>query len=124
MAYRARAVFIEWEGRRILCCDYAGLEDQAEALDAFEQVRGAVVGEPRGTVLTLSDIRATRLDRTMLRKLIGLTLHNRDYVRAAAVVGVTPEQRRELDDVQRVSGRHFELFDTLEDARDWLVAQP
>ncbi len=124
MAYRPRAVFIEWEGRRILCCDYAGLADPAEAVDAFDQVRRAVAGEPPGTVLTLSDVRASRLDRSMQRKLMELTLHNREFVRAAAVVGLSPLQRRELDDVQRVSGRTFALFDTLEEARDWLAAHP
>jgi hypothetical protein len=124
VAYRPRAVFIEWDGRRILCCDYAGLEDPAEAADAIDQVRQAVAGEPPGTVLTLSDVRFARLDRSMQRKLMELTLHNRDYVRAAAVVGLSPLQRRELDDVQRVSGRTFALFDTLEEGRDWLTGHP
>jgi len=123
VSYRPRAVYIDWEGRRILCCDYAGLEDQAEALDAFDQVRRAVAGEPPGTVLTISDVRASRLDRTMQRKLMELTLHNRDYVCAAAVVGLTADQRRDLDDVQRVSQRRFALFDDLDAARDWLLAQ-
>jgi len=123
VTYRPRAVYIEWEGRRILCCDYAGLEDQAEALDAFDQVRRAVAGEPPGTVLTISDVRASRLDRTMQRRLMQLTLHNRDFVRAAAVVGLTADQRRDLDDVQRVSQRSFALFDDLDAARDWLLAQ-
>ena len=123
MTYRPRAVFIEWEGRRILCCDYAGLEDQAEAVDAFDQVRRAVAGEPPGSVLTISDVRATRLDRTMQRKLMELTLHNRDFVRAAAVVGLTPAQRGDLDDIERVSQRRFALFDDLDAARDWLAAQ-
>jgi hypothetical protein len=124
MAFRPRAVFIEWAGRRMLCCDYAGLEDHAEACDAFEQVRRAVAGEPPGTVLTLSDVRASRLDRAMQRKLMELTIHNRAFVRAAAVVGLSPAQRRDLADVERVSGRHFEVFDTLEEARDWLAGQP
>jgi hypothetical protein len=117
-------VFIEWDGRRILCCDYAGLEDHGEALDAFDQVRRAVAAEPPGTVLTLSDVRASHLDRTMQRKLMELTIHNREFVRAAAVVGLSAAQRRDLADVERVSGRHFEVFDTLEEARDWLTARP
>jgi hypothetical protein len=123
VTYRNRAEFIDWQGRRILCCDYAGLEEQAEALDAFDQVRRAVADEPAGTVLTISDVRASRLDRTMQRKLMELTLHNREFVRAAAVVGLSAEQRRDLDDVQRVSQREFAVFDTLEAARDWLLAQ-
>jgi hypothetical protein len=124
VSFRPRAVFIEWDGRRILCCDYAGLEDQREALDAFDQVRRAVAKEPPGTVLTLSDVRASRLDRTMQRKLMELTIHNRDFVRAAAVVGLSPDQRRDLAGIERVSGRQFTVFDTLEEARDWLVAHP
>lgn len=123
VTYRQRAMFIEWEGRRILCCDYAGLADQAEALDAFDQVRRAVAAEPPGSVLTLSDVRDSRLDRTMQRKLMEMTVQNRPYVKAAAVVGLTAEQRRNLDDVQRVSQREFTLFDTLEAARDWLAAR-
>jgi len=123
LAFRPRAVFIEYEGHRILCCDYAGLEDHAEALDAFDQVRRAVAAEPPGSVLTISDVRASRLDRTMQRGLMELTLHNREYVRAAAVVGLGTEQRRDLADVERVSERHFALFDDLDAARDWLLGR-
>ena len=123
MTFRRRALFTQWDGRRILCCDYAGLDDHAEAFDAFEQVRSAVAGEAPGTVLTLSDVRDSRLDRTMQRKLMELTLQNRSFVRAAAVVGLSAAQRRDLADVERVSGRQFAVFDTLEEARDWLVTQ-
>jgi hypothetical protein len=59
----------------------------------------------------------------MQRKLMELTLHNRDFVRAAAVVGLTPAQRGDLDDIERVSQRRFALFDDLDAARDWLAAQ-
>lgn len=123
MAFRRRAVFIEWEGRRILCIDYAGLEDHAEAVDAFAQVHGALAAEPPGSALTLSDVRASRLDRAMQRKLMEMTVANRPFVKAAAIVGLGPDQRRDLQDTERISGRTFRPFDTLEEARDWLVTQ-
>ncbi len=123
VAFRKRAVFIEWDGRRILCIDYAGLADHAEAADAFAQVHAAVSAEPPGSVLTLSDVRDTHLDRAMMRRLAEMTVRNAPFVRAAAVVGLRGDQRRDLGDTERIARREFKVFETLEAARDWLAVQ-
>jgi hypothetical protein len=123
MAYRVRACVTEWNGRHIHCFDLSGITDMDEARDAMRQQREAVAGAAPGSLLTLTDVSGSTLDRTALRALMELVLHNKPLVRAAAVVGLSEAQRRGLLDIERVSSREFTTFTSIEMARDWLVAQ-
>ena len=123
MAYRTRAGVADWNGRRIHCFDLSGITDMDEARDAMRQQREAVAGAAPGSLLTLTDVSGSVLDRATLRSLMELVLHNKPLVRAAAVVGLSEAQRRGLQDIERVSAREFTAFESIEQARDWLVAQ-
>jgi hypothetical protein len=50
-------------------------------------------------------------------------IHNKPYVVAAAVVGVTGLKQVILNAVMKLSGRKLTAFNTLAAAKDWLAAQ-
>ena len=123
MTYRTRARVAEWNGQRIHCFDLSGIKDLDEAKDALRQQREAVAGAPPGSLLTLTDVTGSVLDRATLRAVMEQVIHNKPLVQAAAVVGLSDAQRRGLMDIERVSAREFTTFDSVEQARDWLAAQ-
>jgi hypothetical protein len=49
--------------------------------------------------------------------------HNKPYVVAAAVVGVTGLKQVIFNAVMKLSGRKLTAFNTLAEAKDWLAAQ-
>ena len=123
MAYRVRAQVKEWGGKRIHCFDLSGITGRDEAVDAMRQEREAMDGAAPGSLLTLTDVTGSGLDRATLRTLMELALQNKPLVRAAAIVGLSDEQRQALLDVSRVADRDFATFETVEQARDWLASQ-
>ena len=123
MSYRTRIQVAEWNGRRIHCIDLSGITDMDEARDAMRQQWEAIEGSAPASLLTLTDVTGSRLERETLRALMVQVLHNKPFVKAAAVVGLSDAQRRDLSDIQRVSAREFTVFDSVEQARDWLAAQ-
>ena len=49
------------------------------------------------------------------------TAHNRPYVKAAAIVGITGLKRILFDAVMAFSKRNIETFDNLDQAKRWLA---
>ncbi len=119
----SRARFVEQSGRRILCLDFARIHDQDTALAAIEEARQAIAGEPADSVYTITDVTNSSLDRTVLRALMQLALHNKDFVRAGAVVGADPQLRAHLD-ITRVAERDLPMFGDHDAALAWVLAQP
>jgi hypothetical protein len=119
-----RTRFIEHRGERILLLDYSGVTDPAEALEEIAKSRALIATQPPKSLLTLTHVRGARYNREIVTAMKELAAHNKPYVRAGAVVGLAPLHRIVYQAVMKFSGRNIPAFDDLEEARDWLVAQP
>ncbi|MBP7691949.1 MAG: hypothetical protein KA764_08530 [Anaerolineales bacterium] len=117
-----RYQFITVRGRRILHINLAGIKAD-EAAAAIETGKKMVSQEPKGSVLTLTDITQGQFNVTVIRALQGFTQFNRPYVRAAAVIGVDGLRRIALETVEKFSGRNFAVFATRAEAENWLSLQ-
>jgi hypothetical protein len=120
---RRRAAIVEAGGRRILCLDFSDIADHDEAMVAIAQAKAAVADAAPASLYSITDVSDSTTDRTVLRELMQLAIHNEAYVRAGAVVGVSLRQKKDYQDIARVSGRRLPLFDTHDDALAWLLEQ-
>jgi hypothetical protein len=119
-----RTGFIEHAGRRIVFMNFAAVNDLEEALGIIEEARRFVAAQPRdGTLLTLVDVGGSRFDERVVQALKKLAAHNRPFVLAGAVVGMTPLQRVVYRIINTFSGRRLAAFQTHEEAKEWLVRQ-
>jgi hypothetical protein len=117
----ARTYFIEHRGTRILFLDFASVTRKNEALAYLEEARSVVSEQPPGSLLTLTDVSGTPVDREIVSATKDLLAHNRPYVKAGAIVGVHGVLRTIYQALARLSRRSFALFDSLDEAKDWLV---
>lgn len=126
-----RVRYLEHEGRQVLVTDLSGLaanEIPAVVLDAARVIRT----HPAGSLLTLTIATGARLtlrdgsgeyDRPMVETIRSTIAGNRPHIRASAiVVGPGDANRILVDFFNRMSDRHFEMFDSLDEALDWLVS--
>jgi hypothetical protein len=118
-----RTRFIEHKGRRILLFDYSGLKLAADALKEVEKTKEIVRRQPAKSLLVLTDVRDSHYDATVVQALKDLAAHNAPYVTASAVVGVVGLKRVVYSAVVMFSKRKLQLFDTREEALDWLAQQ-
>lgn len=118
-----RTHFIEHRGRRILVLDYSGIRDPAEGLREIEKSRAMVARQPPGSLLVLTYVKDARYNTEVVQALKEMVVHNRPYVKASAVVGLSGIQRAVYQTLLLFSKRVIRTFDDLEEAKDWLVAQ-
>ncbi|HEX8271724.1 MAG TPA: hypothetical protein VF615_03665 [Longimicrobiaceae bacterium] len=118
-----RTRFIEHRGQRILLLDYSGIRDAAEALREIEASREVVRAQAPGSLLTLTHVRDARYNAEVIQALKALAEHNRPFVRAGAVAGMSGLHRAVFSTILLFTRRALRAFDDVEAAKDWLAEQ-
>lgn len=122
-----RTRFIEHGGKRILLLDYTNLGADLGQLQAeIEKTKRIVSAQPPGSVLTLTDVRGSRITPANVRAMKELVEHNAPFVKwSAVVVGLTGVYLAGFRAIQALSRRRNLLsFGDLDEAKEWLVSQP
>lgn len=113
---------LQHAGRPVVLLDFTGITDRDEGLAAVDRARAFVAALPcDGSHLTLTDVRRTRYDRTIVEAFKELSEHNRPYVRAAAVVSDSAIHRAAITMIALFSRRKLAVFDTREAALEYLA---
>lgn len=115
-----RARFVEHKGKRIFLmdCSNASLDDMNQVMDeCVRQVRS----QPEKSVFTLIIAGGSAFSGETITKLKELARNNTPFVIASAIVGITGLHKVVLNAVSIFSRRRFYLFDTLEEAKDFLA---
>ena len=80
--------------------------------------------EARGrSLLSLTLVRDSHFDTTVLRAMRALAEHNAPYVKAGAVVGMNPLMTVAFSTVVHLTGRSLRAFDDSDDAKEFLATQ-
>ena len=114
--------WIVWKGVGVLHLDYANFKQDIEALR--EEVRQAdeeIQREPKGSVLVLIDLRDTVSSGAVVTLFMESSALTSPYIRKHALIGVTGMKRFLADKVAKLTRRPMRLFDTPEQAFDWLI---
>lgn len=114
--------FIDHKGKKILFLNFSQCS-AADVLKTIAEAKSVIQTCPPGSLLTLTNVADTRFDSTASEAMKEFAKHNKPYVRAAAVVGITGLKRIIFDAVVKLSGRNITSFDATEKAKDWLISQ-
>jgi hypothetical protein len=114
--------FIEHQGKRILYIDVANC-DLEEMMEIFEKTKVLIANEPLKSVLTLTCLSKGSYHGVYRKVAKELTVHNKPYVRAGAIVGLDEATKKEFEEVMRYSHREFKFFDDIPHAAEWLIQQ-
>lgn len=115
-----RVQFVQHNGKEILFLDFSQCTAR-DALAVIEEATAAIRTRPHQSLLTLTDVTGTRFDDTLSQRMKEFTAHNKPYVRAAAVVGITGLKKIIFEGVMLFSKRKIHTFDDHKSARAWLI---
>jgi hypothetical protein len=115
-----RVAFIYHKGKEILYLNFADCKVE-EAVPIIEEAKKVISARPEHSLLTLTDVSNMRFDEKVSQEMKAFTVHNKPYVVAAAVVGVTGIKKILFEAVLLFSRRKLHTFDTIEQAKDWLA---
>jgi hypothetical protein len=119
-----RTRFIEHRGKKVLLLDYTGLRHPAETIGEIDKSKRFVSKHPPKSLRVLTDTTDAHYDSAVVQALKELAAHDEPYVFASAVVGVVGLKKVVLTGVNMFSKRKIVMFDTRDQALDWLVEQP
>jgi hypothetical protein len=120
-----RTRFIDHRGHRLLLLDYTNLGTDLELLkDEIGRSKEVVGREPPASVLTVTDVRGSKITPGAVKAMQELVQHNAPYVRwSAVVVGLTGVYLTAFRAIQALSRRrNMRAFNDLEEAKEWLVS--
>jgi hypothetical protein len=114
-----------YEGKKILCLDIAGLQskDKLEFLELVKRAKEIIRKQPPKSLLVITKVTDTGFDSEVANLIKEYAQHNTPYVKASAVVGIAGWAKIILTAVKALTGRDFHLADTMEEAQEWLVKQ-
>ena len=117
-----RVNFIQYKGKRILYIDFSNC-DIGEDLKVIEKAKKIIRSQPEKSIFTLTNFTDTRFNDETTVALKEYVAGNKPYVIAAAVVGVTGIKQILYNSIMRLTGRKLTLFDTMDQAKEWLAEQ-
>lgn len=115
-----RVKFLDHNGVEVLLLDFSHCTVEA-ALEVIEKAKTVIRSAPPHSLLTLSDFTGIGFAYDLHQKLKEFTAHNKPYVHAAAVVGVTGLKKTLLEGVMLFAQRELPIFENREAAKTWLA---
>jgi hypothetical protein len=119
-----RVRFVEHQGKRIILLDFSGMTDAVQGLAVIAEATRLIGTQPvGGGTLTLTDVTDTIYTRQIIEAFKEMTIRNRPFVKAAAIVSNSTLHRAAIGMVALFSRRKLEVCDSRAQALDWLATR-
>jgi len=119
------ARIIDFKGKEIYYVDYSNIKTNEEFLTIIKQTnafREKSKAEGRSNMLMLVDITGSYVYGDVLEEIKKAGKETRQIIKKQAVVGITGGKKILLNIVQSVIGMNLKVFDTVDAAKEWLIA--
>jgi hypothetical protein len=117
-----RIRFIKHKGQKILLVDASNCSPE-ELAHLAPLVLSRATAEPRGSVLLLADFSGSKIDKPSVETIKPALVLDRPYLKRSAWVGTENLPKIFYEHLKSFSQRELPLFNTREEALDWLVAE-
>ncbi len=107
-------------GHRIVVIDCTNCTP-AEMIDVLEHVQDVVTSQPPNSVSTLTDYTGAQFDRETFQRMKEVAAFDRPHIIRAAFIGVDTLPDVYHKGMENFSARRFEIFNTREDALEYLT---
>jgi hypothetical protein len=117
-----RVRFIEHKGKTILFIDFSDSSPE----DAFEVIgvaKTVIAKQAPSSLLTLTNTHNARFNSKIRNAMTEYVRHNKPFVKAAAIIGVTGLQEIIFSGILKLTKRKIRLFNDIEEAKDWLAIE-
>jgi hypothetical protein len=124
MSERVRFIPNPESGGDVLLIDLSGFVVASDSLPFILTARTTVAGQPPASVCCVVDVSESRFNTDVVEALKDLAAHNRPFVIASAVIGISGLMRVIMESVAVFSGRrNLKACASRAEAFHWLAAQ-
>jgi hypothetical protein len=118
-----RVKYIEHKGKKILVQDLTDSKSIEENIGAFDKSQEIIFAQPDKSVLLLTVLVNTHYSPEAVDRLKKFSRDITPYIKASAAVGVTGIKKVVYQTLTKLIGRKINLFETVDQALDWLASQ-
>jgi hypothetical protein len=116
-----RVRFIRHRSAEILWIDWTDATAD-EILESIGEAKSLIAARPPKSVRTLTTVKGARVERPVTDALKEYVAHNKPYVLAGAVVGLSDLKTVVFNFVNRATGRSLRAMDSVDVAKEWLAS--
>jgi hypothetical protein len=119
------AQFIEYKGNSIYYVDYSNIKTNDEFMTVIKQsnsFREKIKSEGKKNLLMLVDISGSFVYGDVLTEIKKAGKITKEMTLKEAVVGISGGKKILLKIVQSFTNMNLKVFDSIDDAKDWLVS--
>lgn len=116
-----RIHFVDYKGKSILIEDFSNLRPGKEFLDTIDAAQKLIASRPRNSVMAVLDATGAHYDIDIIARMKDFVKANSPYIKSSAVVGVTGLLYIALNTLANAAGRKFPVFQTREEAMEYLL---
>jgi hypothetical protein len=119
------AQFIEYKGKSIYYVDYSNIKTNDEFMSVIKQSNGfreKVKSEGKNNLLMLVDISGSFVYGDVLTEIKKAGKITKEMTMKEAVVGISGGKKILLKIVQSFTNMNLKVFDSIDEAKDWLVS--
>ena len=119
------AKFVDYKGKQIYFVDYSNIKTNSEFLTIIKQTnafREKIKAEGKKDLLMLVDISGSFVYGEVLEEIKKAGKFTKEITAREAVVGITGGKKILLKIVQAITNMNLKVFDTVEEAQEWLVS--
>lgn len=117
-----RLRFVKHKGQAIFLVDFSHCGSK-EILLLIEQVRAIVARHAPGSMLIMADFNGAEVDKKVATRLKEVLTLDRPYVKRSAWVHAESVPHVFYENIKSFSQREIPIFQTREEAMEWLVAE-
>ncbi len=110
------------QGKQILIFDFA-LKDKETVFKILEEGKTEVAKHPLSSLYVLTDVSGLRFNTDISEAFKDFAAHNKPYIKASALVGITGLQKIAYTAIMTFTKRNIPIFPTREEALNWLAKQ-
>ena len=112
--------FISHKGKEVLLVDFSNCTPE-EVKSVADEARRIITAQLQNSVLVLADFTGAQFSRDAVTRSKEVTTYDRPYVKRAAWVHTESLPRVFYDAIKAFSQREFPIFETYEEALEFLV---
>ena len=117
-----RIKFVSHQDKKILFIDFSQCTAK-EILLMLPEIQDIITSEPRDSVLSMADFTGAEIRHDVADSIKKTLVFDRPHVKHSALVGVEKVPKVFLDAFKTFSRRELPIFQTREEAMDWLVQE-
>jgi hypothetical protein len=117
-----KTCIITYKGKTYFYMDFSMLKNLEDISSAISESKQYIRKQPLKSVLALTNVEGLHFNTEIISLFTDFLKGNKPFMSASAIVGIGGLVQFALNGAMKITGREIKSFNSLENAKDWLVS--